>query len=108
MAARIAILGGTFTPVYNGHRALLHSAFRTASPDGAGNGHAIVGLTAESPARETRSDPSHAALLGSFAERRESLSATLKRIGGAYTATWEIIKITDTFGSAATREDADR
>jgi len=72
MTARIAILGGTFTPVHNGHRALLHSAFQTASHDGEGDGHVIVGLTAESLARETRSDPSHAALPGSFAERRES------------------------------------
>ena len=77
MVARIAILGGTFTPVHNGHRALLHSAFRTASPDGAEDGHAIVGLTAEPLARGTRSDPSHAALLGSFAERRESFRRRL-------------------------------
>jgi len=107
MTARIAILGGTFTPVHNGHRALLHSAFQTASHDGEGDGHVIVGLTAESLARETRSDPSHADLLGSFSERRESLSETLERIEGAYAASWDIVKITDTFGPAATRADAD-
>ncbi|MBX0285429.1 phosphopantetheine adenylyltransferase [Haloarcula salinisoli] len=107
MSARIAILGGTFTPVHNGHRALLHSAFQTASHDGEGDGHVIVGLTAESLARETRSDPSHAELLGSFPERREALSDALERISGAYPATWDIVKITDTFGPAATREDAD-
>lgn len=107
MSARIAILGGTFTPIHNGHRALLHSAFQTGSHDGEGDGHVVVGLTAESLARETRSDPSHADLLGSFSEREETLSTTLERISGAYTATWEIVKITDTFGPAATREDAD-
>ncbi|MFC7027132.1 hypothetical protein ACFQH8_05715 [Halomicroarcula sp. GCM10025710] len=33
---RTAILGGTFTPIHNGHRALLHKAFQTASHDGPG------------------------------------------------------------------------
>ena len=41
---RIAILGGTFTPIHNGHRALLHKAFQTASHDGEGDGHVVVGL----------------------------------------------------------------
>ena len=107
MTARIAILGGTFTPLHNGHRALLHTAFQTASHDGNGDGHVIVGLTAESLARETRSDPAHADMLGSFAEREGTLSETLERIAGAYTASWEIVKITDTYGPAATRRDAD-
>jgi len=107
MTTRIAILGGTFTPIHNGHRALLHTAFQTASHDGDGDGHVIVGLTAESLARETRSDPSHADMLGSFAEREDALSDTLERIAGAYTASWEIVKITDTYGPAATRGDAD-
>jgi len=107
MSARIAILGGTFTPIHNGHRALLHSAFQTASHDGEGDGHVVVGLTAESLARETRSDPSHADMLGSFTEREETLSATLDRIAGAYSATWDIVKIADTYGPAVTREDAD-
>ncbi|WP_277541160.1 phosphopantetheine adenylyltransferase [Haloarcula laminariae] len=107
MSARIAILGGTFTPIHNGHRALLHSAFQTASHDGQGDGHVIVGLTAESLARDTRSDPSHADQLGSYTDRAETLGNTLERISDAYPATWEIVKITDTFGPAATREDAD-
>ncbi|MDS0258523.1 pantetheine-phosphate adenylyltransferase [Haloarcula sp. S1CR25-12] len=107
MSSRIAILGGTFTPVHNGHRALLHSAFQTASHDGEGDGHVIVGLTSDALATETRSDPSHADLLGSFAERRDTLTTTLERVSSAYTATWEIVKISDKFGPAATRGDAD-
>lgn len=107
MSSRIAILGGTFTPLHNGHRALLHSAFQTASHDGPGDGHVVVGLTSESLATETRSDPSHADMLGSFAERRADLAATLDRIGAAYPAGHEVVKITDTFGPAASRADAD-
>ncbi|QIO22825.1 phosphopantetheine adenylyltransferase [Haloarcula sp. JP-L23] len=104
---RIAILGGTFTPLHNGHRALLHSAFQTASHDGEGDGHVIVGLTSTDLASETRSDPAHAELLGSFDDRQDALTATLDRVGDAYTASHEVVKITDTFGPAATREDAD-
>jgi len=107
MSSRIAILGGTFTPVHNGHRALLHSAFQTASHDGEGDGHVIVGLTSDALATETRSDPSHADLLGSFSERRDTLTTTLERVSSAYTASWEIVKISDKFGPAATRGDAD-
>ena len=107
MSARIAILGGTFTPVHNGHRALLHSAFQTASHDGPGEGHVIVGLTSSELATETRSDPSHADMLGSFTERRGALTETLDRVSDAYSASFEVVKISDTYGPAATRADAD-
>ncbi|WP_254271000.1 phosphopantetheine adenylyltransferase [Haloarcula marina] len=104
---RVAILGGTFTPLHNGHRALLHSAFQTASHDGDGDGHVVVGLTSTELASETRSDPSHADRLGAFADRRAALDTALDRVSRAYTASWEIVKIEDTFGPALTREDAD-
>jgi pantetheine-phosphate adenylyltransferase len=104
---RIAILGGTFTPVHSGHRALLHKAFQTASHDGGGDGHVVVGLTATALAERTRSDPSHAELIGPFDERRRRLSAELDRIGEAYTASHEVIRLEDTLGPAATREDVD-
>jgi len=107
LETRIAILGGTFTPIHNGHRALLHSAFQTASHDGLGDGHVIVGLTSTELAKETRSDPSHADQLGPFPERRAQLSATIDRVSSAYTADSEIVKITDMYGPAATRADAD-
>lgn len=102
---RIATLGGTFTPVHNGHRALLHKAFQTASHDGSGDGHVIVGLTSTALAERTRSDPAHAELLGSFRDRHETLDAELDRMDDAYTASYEIIQLKDTGGPAVTRED---
>lgn len=104
---RIAILGGTFTPIHNGHRALLHKAFQTASHDGPGDGHVIVGLTATDLATQTRNDPEHAKQLGSFESRRETLERELSRLSTAYSASFEILKLEDTQGPAATREDAD-
>ena len=105
MDDRIAILGGTFTPIHNGHRALLHSAFQTASLDGSGDGHVVVGLTSSEVARQTRSDPDHADMLGSYTERRASLNRELDDMAEAYTAGYEIVELTDTSGPAATRED---
>ena len=104
---RVVILGGTFTPIHNGHRALLHHAFQTASHDGDGDGHVVVGLTSPDLATETRSDPSHAELLGSFSDRRDALGTELDRIRDAYTATCEIIRLEDTGGPAARRADID-
>lgn len=107
MAERTAILGGTFTPIHNGHRALLHSAFQTASHDGAGDGHVIVALTATEVAEQTRSDPAHAEMLGSFDERRDALAGELERTSEAYSASFEILELVDTYGPAATRTDVD-
>jgi len=103
---RIAILGGTFTPIHNGHRALLHTAFQAAN-HGYDDGHVIVGLTQTDLAKETRSDPTHAELLGPFEKRYETLDAELSRISEAYEATYEIIKLSTTHGPAATRDDID-
>ncbi|MFC6954532.1 pantetheine-phosphate adenylyltransferase [Halorubellus litoreus] len=104
---RITVLGGTFTPIHNGHRALLHEAFQTASHVGSGDGHVIVGLTSTELAERTRSDPSHVELLGSFDARRDALDTELERIAGAYTASYDILRLEDTGGPAATRDDVD-
>jgi pantetheine-phosphate adenylyltransferase len=104
---RTAILGGTFTPIHNGHRALFQKAFQTASHDGSGDGHVIVALTSTSLASETRSDPEHVEHLGSFEERRERLDEELDRMSGAYAASYEVIELADAHGPAATRSDID-
>jgi pantetheine-phosphate adenylyltransferase len=104
---RVVVLGGTFTPIHNGHRALLHRAFQTASHDGDGDGHVLVGLTSTALAERTRSDPSHADHIGSFADRRAALDAELDPTSDAYSASYEITRLEDTQGPAATREDAD-
>ena len=104
---RTAILGGTFTPVHNGHRALLHKAFQTASHDGDGEGHIVVGLTSSALAEQTRNDPAHAELLGPYRARREKLDTELDGMSRAYAASYEIVKLEDRWGPAATREDVD-
>jgi len=104
---RIAILGGTFSPIHAGHRALLHKAFQTASHDGDGDGHLVVALASPALAERTRSDPDHVDLIQPFEERRERLEAELERMAGAYTASFEVTRLDDAFGPAATREDVD-
>lgn len=104
---RTAILGGTFTPIHNGHRALLHKAFQTASHIGPGEGHVIVGLTSSELATETRNDPTHAEQLGTYETRRSALETELERLAETYTADYEIVRLEDTYGPAASRPDAD-
>lgn len=107
MDERIAILGGTFTPIHNGHRALFHSAFQTASHDGPGDGHVIIALTSSDVAAQTRSDPTHVEQLGSFEDRRVALDEELGRTSEAYTASYEVVELADTYGPAANRKDID-
>lgn len=104
---RTAILGGTFTPLHNGHRALLHSAFQTASHDGSGDGHVIVALTATELARETRRESGHADQIGPYERRQSELDDELARLAQAYTASHEILQLNDVHGPAASRDDLD-
>lgn len=104
---RIAILGGTFSPIHSGHRALLHRAFQTASHDGDGDGHVIIGLASTGLAKQTRSDPAHVELIEPFEKRQENLEAEIDRMNAAYTASYELIRLEDAEGPAATREDVD-
>lgn len=104
---RTAILGGTFTPIHNGHRALLHKAFQTASHVGADDGHVIVGLTSSQLATETRSDARQLDQLGDYEARRADLETELETLKEPYSASYEIVRLEDTYGPAATRADAD-
>lgn len=104
---RVAILGGTFTPIHNGHRALLHKAFQTASHDGPGDGHVVVGLTATDLAHETRSEQLDPGDLGTFEERLTALDMEISRIAPAYSASFEILELEDSHGPAASRDDLD-
>lgn len=104
---RTVVLGGTFTPIHDGHRALLHAAFQTASHDGDGDGHLVVALTSSDLASRTRKDPSHASLLGPFRRRREALDEELEATSRAYSASFEVIELDDPQGPAASREDFD-
>lgn len=102
---RTVVLGGTFTPIHDGHRALLHKAFQTADHH-EGDGHVIIGLTSSDLARQTRSNPEHAEMLGSFDERRRELESELERWADAYTADYEIQELEDPRGPAM-RPDVD-
>lgn len=106
-AARIAILGGTFDPIHNGHRALLHKAFQTASQVGPAPSHVIVGLTSPSLAAQTRQHQSHVEAIKPYDERKAQLRETLDAIGEAYAASVEIIELTDPREPAATDADID-
>ncbi len=107
VSQRTAILGGTFTPIHNGHRALLHKAFQTASHDGSGDGHVIVGLTSPELATETRKSERQADQLDEYEKRKQQLVEELDRLSEPYTANYEIVRLEDTYGPALTRADAD-
>jgi len=74
---RIAILGGTFTPIHNGHRTLLHKAFQTASHDGSGDGHVIAD---DLDVELNRIDDAYLPPTRSFDERARGPAATRKDI----------------------------
>jgi pantetheine-phosphate adenylyltransferase len=58
-------------------------------------------------AAESRSEASHADELGAYDGRRNALDAELSELSEAYTASYEIVRLTDTQGPAATRADVD-
>jgi pantetheine-phosphate adenylyltransferase len=102
---RVVLVGGTFSPVHNGHRALLQKAFQTASHDGEGDGHAIVGLTTDRLATETRSNQKHVDALGEFEERRGAVRRELDLLEDTYTATATLVRLNDPWGPGETRPD---
>lgn len=106
-ADRVVVVGGTFSPIHNGHRALLQKAFQTANHDGDGQGHVVIALTIDELARGSRTRASGVDRIPSFTVRRESLEEELDRMSRAYTVGYEIIPLEDVFGPAVSETGID-
>ena len=87
-------LGGTFDPVYDGHRRMFRRAFEL--------GDVTVGLTSDELAEQTRHTERE---VKPFAEREARLHEELERLGERYEQAFEIRELADPFG-VVTEEEA--
>jgi len=86
------MVGGTFDPIHDGHKALLSRSFELAGRDG----HVVIGLTTDTFASR-KTHP-----IRPFEERRRELERFIT--GKQFRATWLIEPLNDRYGSAT---DAD-
>ena len=83
------VLGGTFDPVHDGHRALFDRAFEL--------GDVTVGLTSDDLAPRTRSVDRH---VRPFEARREDLEAELASFAEEYDREYQVRELTEPTGIA--------